>query len=93
MSVVSVKLSPTHFLRGHEAKLEVTASIGDSVIAVVQYHSAKSKTYKLKVGDSGSLTASWKVSANAPLGKGQIKVTVQDPDEPYSTSISFEVTK
>ncbi len=92
-SVISVKLSPTHLKRGQSATLRIMAGPQDDVTTVVQYRDAKAKTYKAQIGDSKSLTKSWKVPPNAGLGKAQLKVTVIDPDGSYTTTISFEVVK
>jgi hypothetical protein len=92
-SVIAVKLSPTHLQRGQEATLRVTAPADDDVTAVVQYRDEKAKTYKGQIGDSRTLTKTWKVPDSVGLGKAQLKVTVDDPDGPYTTTISFEVVK
>lgn len=92
-SVISVKLSPTHLQHGQEATLRITAPSQDNVTMVVQYHDTKSKTYKGQIGDSKTLTRTWKVPDSVGTGKAQLKVTVDDPDGPYTTTISFEVVK
>jgi hypothetical protein len=92
-NVISVKLSPTHLQRGQTATLRVSAGAQDDVTAIVQYRDTKPATYKAQIGDSGTLTKTWKVPQYAGVGKAQIKVTVDDPDGPYTTTLSFEVVK
>lgn len=92
-SVISVKLSPTHLQRGQAATLRIMAGVQDSVTTVVQYRDAKPKTYKAQIGESKVLTRVWKIPASAGTGKAQIKVSVDGPDGPYTTTISFEVVK
>lgn len=93
IGVISVKLSPTHVQRGQIATLRVTAEAQDGVTTVVQYREIKPKTYKAEVGDSKTLTKAWKVPLNAGVGKAHLKVMVNDPGGPYTTTISFEVVK
>ena len=93
ISVISVKLSPTHLQRGQSATLRVMAGVQDAVTTVVQYRDAKARTFKAQIGDSKVLTKVWKIPSNAGTGKAQIKVSVDGPDGPYSTTISFEVVK
>jgi hypothetical protein len=88
-----VKLSPTHLQRGQAATLRITAAAQDDVTTVVQYRDAKAKTYKAQIGDSKTLTKVWKVPSYAGIGKAQLKITVDDPDGSYTTTISFEVVK
>jgi hypothetical protein len=92
-SVISVKLSPTHLQRGQTATLRIMAASQDGVTTVVQYHDTKAQTYKAQIGDSKTLTKTWKVPDSVGVGKAQLKVTVDDPDGPYTTTISFEVVK
>jgi hypothetical protein len=92
-SVISVKLSPTHLQRGQTATLRIDAPAQDDITALVQYHDSKAKTYKAQIGDSKTFTKTWKVPDSVDVGKGQLKVTVDDPDGPYTTTISFEVVK
>lgn len=92
-SVISVKLSPTHLQRGQTATLRITAGAQDDVTTVLQYRDIKAKTSKTQIGDSKVLLKTWKVPTSAGIGKAQIKITVDDPDGQYSTTISFEVVK
>ena len=92
-SVISVKLSPTHLQRGQSATLRITAGAQDDVTTVVQYRDSKARTFKSQIGDSKTLTKVWKVPSSAGIGKAQLKITVDDPDGPYTTTISFEVVK
>lgn len=93
ISVISVKLSPTHIQRGQVATLRVMAGAQDAVTTVVQYRDVKSKTFKAQIGDSKTLTKAWKIPSNAGVGKAQLKVSVDGPDGPYTTTISFVVVK
>jgi hypothetical protein len=93
ISVISVKLSPTHLQRGQAATLRIMAGVQDAVTTVVQYRDTKARTFKSQIGDSKVLTKVWKIPSNAGTGKAQIKVSVDGPDGPYSTTISFEVVK
>jgi hypothetical protein len=93
ISVISVKLSPTHLQRGQTATLRVMAGVQDAVTTVVQYRDIKARTFKAQIGVSKVLTKAWKIPSTAGTGKAQIKVSVDGPDGPYSTTISFEVVK
>ncbi len=93
ISIISVKLSPTHLQRGQVATLKIMAGAEDEVTTVVQYRDSKPKTYKTQIGDSRVVTKSWKIPSSASTGKAQIKVTVNGADGPYSTTISFEIVK
>jgi hypothetical protein len=94
VAVVTVTMSPTHLQRGHTAKVQIMADTDDAVTSSVSYHSStKPAVYKGKVGDSGTLTQSFKIPDNAPLGKGELKVTIEGSGDPYTTLITFEVTK
>lgn len=91
--IVAVHLSPTRVRRGHTTKLVVTAAADDGVTVVVQYRQGKPVTYHGKVGSSGTYVKSWKVPTSVATGKAQAKVTVESRPTPYSTTISFTVTK
>ncbi len=93
VEVISVNLSPTHVLRGHSTSLHVSATTGDQVSATLLYRGAKPMVYKLQVGSSGTLEKVWKIPRGVNLGKAQLKVTVADPNDPYSTTITFDVVK
>ncbi len=93
VSLISVKLSPTHLQRGQTATLHVVANAQDGITTVVQYRDTKPKTYKTQIGDSKSSTTTWKVPSSAGIGKAQIKVTIANSDGTYSTTIPFEVVK
>lgn len=93
ISLISVKLSPTHLQHGQSTTLRISADAQDDVTIVVQYRDLKAKTYHTQIGDSKSLSRSWKVPEDAGVGKSQIKVTVDDPNGSYSTTINFEVVK
>lgn len=93
VSIISVKLSPTHLQRGQAATLRIMAGAEDQVTTVVQYQDTRPKTYKAQIGDSKVITKVWKVPSDAGTGKAQIKVSIDGADGPYSTTISFEVLK
>lgn len=93
VSVISVKMSPTHLQRGQAATLSISADVKDSVTTVLQYRDGKAKTSKGQVGSSRTLTKVWKVPTTAVIGKGQVRVTVSDPAGVYSTTISFQVVR
>jgi hypothetical protein len=93
ISVISVKLSPTHLQRGQAATLRISADAQDNVTTVVQYRDTKAKTFKAEIGDSKMLTKVWKVPSSAGIGKAQLKITVDDPNGSYTTTISFEIVK
>jgi hypothetical protein len=93
VSVISVNLTPTHVQRGHVTDLEIDATAGDSVSAVVAYHGAKPALVKTAVGDSGSVEKMLKIPKDIAPGKAQLKVTVTDPSGPYTTTIDFVVVK
>jgi hypothetical protein len=90
---VEVRLSPTRLRRGQTATLTVTAASDDQVTAVVRYHRGRPTTYQGKVSSSGTYVKSWKVPKTAPLGQASLGVTVKSDANPYSGTVTFEVTK
>jgi hypothetical protein len=92
---IDVKVSDTKVSRGDTVKVDVEASTDDEVEVVVQYHSWKPKTYKGKVGSSGSLVETLTIPRHAPLGKATVKVTVSDPatTPPQSKTFTLVVSK
>lgn len=90
--VVSVSLSPLKVRRGQWEKTIVKAEKNAVVTLAVHYHHASTVTFHGKVGSSGAYSKSWKIAANAPLGKASVQVDVKS-QSPYRSSLSFTVVR
>ncbi len=89
--VVDVRLDESKAMRGDTVKVAVDASTDDEVTTVVRYHQWKPKTLHSRIGSSGTLEQNWKVPKDAPLGKATIKITVADPGDVISKTLSLEI--
>lgn len=90
---VSVHLAPSRVHRGRWVKLSVVSTAREPVSIVVRYRFGKPWITRARTDAAGKFGRSWKVAANAPLGRATLTVMVKHAPKPYVAEVSFTVIK
>ena len=85
---VDVHLSPTHVSRGRSTKISITAHSDVAVTISVRYRGAKKPSVShARVGATGMLVKTWRVSKVAPLGAASVTVQIQGEEQPFTATL------
>jgi hypothetical protein len=93
VTVVTAQLSPVRTGRGKDTKLQVTADPDDTVSGELRFARMKPIDFGGKVDGDGTYTKTIRIPKNAPLGQGEVWVSVKGPSTSYSTTLPLTVTK